>query len=124
MKQSPRRARRQSVPTRRKTTRTKGVVSAARGSTADDATRKAASSQPISALELSDSESPASGALIVFGGMIGMGLLLLGAAAVSPARVPWPVVSEPLYLYRSNLAAIGLGTVALGLLLINAAVLL
>jgi len=45
------------------------------------------------------------------------------ASAVPPARIPWPVVSESLYGHRSDLAVVGLGSIALGLLCGNVAVL-
>jgi hypothetical protein len=38
---------------------------------------------------------------------------------VPRARIPWPVVSGPLYLHRSDLAAIGMGTIALAFLGLN-----
>jgi hypothetical protein len=65
-----------------------------------------------------------SGAVVVLVPLFVLGLILLGAASVPPARLPWPVVSEPLYVHRSNLAAIGVGTIALALLCLNIAVLL
>jgi hypothetical protein len=49
-------------------------------------------------------------------------LLLLGASAVSFRRVQWPAFAEPLYARRSDLAAIGLGAIALALLVLNATV--
>jgi len=124
VKRRPKRIRRQSLPARRKAQPTKRVLSTRGGSTASDATEEAVGFQASSASELSDSQNPASGALLVFGALVAVGMLLLGTAAVSPARVPWPVVSEPLYAYRSNLAAIGLGTIMLALLLLNVTVLL
>jgi hypothetical protein len=63
-------------------------------------------------------------ALVVFVPLFAVGVLLLGVAAVPPARIRWNAVSMPLYYHRSNLAAIGIGTIVLALLLINAAVLL
>jgi hypothetical protein len=53
-----------------------------------------------------------------------LGLLLLGASAVPPRRVRWTAIAHPLNLHRSDLAAIGLGTIALALLWLNIAVLL
>jgi hypothetical protein len=50
------------------------------------------------------------------------GLLLIGASAVPPARVPWPVLARPLFIHRSNLAAIGMGTIAVALICLNIAV--
>lgn len=122
MKRSPRHTRRQGLPARRKV-RTKGVLAAPRKSEpADDATEVALSSPAASPSGLSDSEIKPSGAMIVSALMIGLGLLLLGVTAVSPARIPWPMISEPLYRQHSNLAVIGLGTIALALLLLNATV--
>jgi hypothetical protein len=55
--------------------------------------------------------------------LVGFGLLLLlGASVVSVRRVPWPALAEPVYARRSDLAAIGLGAIALALLLLNALV--
>jgi hypothetical protein len=123
VKRSPKR-RRHSLPARRKAQPAKSVLSTRSSSTASDATEEAVGSPASSASELSDSQSPASGALFVFGALVAVGMLLLGTASVSPARVPWPLVSESLYAYRSNLAAIGLGTIMLALLLLNVTVLL
>ncbi|HEV3480552.1 MAG TPA: hypothetical protein VG144_14035 [Gaiellaceae bacterium] len=50
------------------------------------------------------------------------GLLLIGASAVPPARVPWPAIARPLFVHRSNLAAIGMGTIAIALVCLNIAV--
>jgi hypothetical protein len=50
------------------------------------------------------------------------GLLLIAASAVPPARVPWPVVARPLFDHRANLAAIGMGTIAVALICLNLAV--
>jgi hypothetical protein len=66
--------------------------------------------------ELSDTDSPVSGPLLAFVPLFAFGLLLVGASTVSPSRVPWPVISETLYLHRADLAAIGIGTIALALL--------
>jgi hypothetical protein len=55
--------------------------------------------------------------------LFGLGLLLLlGASAVSFRRIPWPAIAQPLYARRSDVAALGFGAIALGLLLLNAAV--
>jgi hypothetical protein len=73
----------------------------------------------------SKTETPVSSGLIVFLTLFALGgLLLLGASAVPPSRIPWQVISEPLYVHRSNLAAIGLGTIAIALACLNFAVLL
>jgi hypothetical protein len=47
---------------------------------------------------------------------------MLGASAVPPRRVPWPVLAGPLFVHRWNLAAFGLGTIMLSLLCLNIAV--
>lgn len=74
---------------------------------------------------LSKTETPVSSGLIVFVTLFALGgLLLLGASAVPPSRIPWQVISEPLYVHRSNLAAIGVGTIAIALTCLNFAVLL
>ncbi|HEV2713189.1 MAG TPA: hypothetical protein VGU26_08840 [Gaiellaceae bacterium] len=49
---------------------------------------------------------------------------MLGASAVPPSRVPWPVVAEPLFFHRFDLALLGIGTIAIGLFCLNIAVLL
>ena len=74
--------------------------------------------------ELAQTGSAVSGVLLAFVPLFALGLLLLGASTISPSRVPWPVIAEPLYLHRANLAAIGIGTLALALLCLNIAVLL
>jgi hypothetical protein len=61
----------------------------------------------------------------VFLPLVGLGLLLLlGASVLSVRRIPWPAVAEPLYARRSDVAAVGFGAIALGLLLLNATVFL
>jgi hypothetical protein len=75
-------------------------------------------------------EETGDGALISGGGLalvlllFTLGLLMVSASAVPPARVPWPAVAESLYLHRSDLTAVGIGTVILALLYLNVAVLL
>jgi outer membrane biosynthesis protein TonB len=49
-------------------------------------------------------------------------LLLLGATVVSVRRLPRPAVAEPLYARRLDLAAIGVGAIALALLWLNVTV--
>jgi hypothetical protein len=51
------------------------------------------------------------------------GLLLIGVSVIPPARVPWSVVARPLSEHRSNLAAIGIGTIAIILICLNIAAL-
>lgn len=61
----------------------------------------------------------------VFLPLVGLGVLLLvGASVLSVRRIPWPAVAEPLYARRSDVAAVGFGAIALGLLLLNATVFL
>ena len=55
--------------------------------------------------------------------LIGIGLLLLGASAVSAWYGPWPQLVGPLYPHRQNLAAVGVGAIALALLCLNVFVL-
>ena len=74
--------------------------------------------------QLSETDSRVSGPLLAFLPLFCLGLLLLAASAISPWRVPWPAISEPLYLHRANLASIGIGTIALALLCLSIAVLL
>ncbi|HEU6445064.1 MAG TPA: hypothetical protein VFL61_08415 [Gaiellaceae bacterium] len=64
------------------------------------------------------------GVVVVFAAFLLLGALMLGASAVPPRHVPWPVLAEPLFVHRSNLAALGIGTVALAFLCLNIAVLL
>ena len=57
--------------------------------------------------------------------LFGFGLLLLlGAAALTPQRVPVPKVAMPLYVHRSNLVVAGIGAITLALLWLNIKVLL
>jgi hypothetical protein len=72
----------------------------------------------------SDEDSLIGGPTLTFVPLLVIGLLLVGLTAVPPARIPWPVLAEPLYLHRPNLAAIGFGAIALAFLVLNAAVLL
>ena len=56
--------------------------------------------------------------------LLGFGLLLmLGAAALTPRRVPVPRFAMPLYVHRSELIVAGAGAIALALLWLNVAVL-
>jgi hypothetical protein len=76
-----------------------------------------------------DSDSGNSVAPVVFVLLLVNGLLLLGAWAVSPPpisppRTPWPRISETLYLHRSDLAAIAIGTVAIVLVCLTIGVLI
>jgi len=69
-------------------------------------------------------EPTGSGVLVVFVALSALGLLMLGASAVPPSRVPWPVLAGPLFVHRWNLAAFGFGTIMLSLLCLNIAVVL
>jgi outer membrane biosynthesis protein TonB len=102
----------------RSTTRAQ-AASRERSRFADDAGALAAP-----APQLSETDSRVSGPLLAFVPLFCLGLLLLAASAISPWRVPWPAISEPLYLHRANLASIGIGTIALALLCLSIAVLL
>lgn len=56
--------------------------------------------------------------------LLGFGvLLLLGAAVLTPRRVPVPKIAMPLYVHRPELVAAGAGVIALALLWLNIAVL-
>jgi len=77
----------------------------------------------VSATSLTAEPQPTgSGVLVVFAALSALGLLMLGASAVPPRRVPWPVLAGPLFVHRWNLAAFGLGTIMLSLLCLNIAV--
>ena len=57
--------------------------------------------------------------------LVGFGLLLLlGAAALTPRRVPVPRIAMPLYEHRSDLVMVGVGAIALALLWLNITALL
>jgi hypothetical protein len=60
--------------------------------------------------------------VLVFASLVALGLILLVSSAVPARRVPWTFISEPLFLHRSNLAVVGIGAIAVGLLLLNIAV--
>ncbi len=111
-------------PDRRARLRSKRAQAASRvpSQFAGNAETKGALAAP--APELSETDSRVSGPLLAFVPLFSLGLLLLAASAISPWRVPWPVISEPLYLHRANLASIGIGTIALALLCLNIVVLL
>jgi hypothetical protein len=88
---------------------------------ADEAFGPTASSAPRS----SETDFPVSGSLIAFITLFASGgMLLLGASTVPRSRIPWLVISEPLDVHRSYLAAIGTGTIAIALICLNIAVLL
>ena len=112
----PPRTRPQSQPTRRTAPPAKspGATNDQRSSSEAAPIRPAAAA--ITALE-ADSERP--GAVLIFVPLFVLGFLLVGASAIPPGRVPWPAVAEPLYLHRFDLAAIGIGTVAIALLCLN-----
>ena len=76
------------------------------------------------AAQITDTGTALSGVAVVFGALLILGALLVGASAVSPRRVPWPVVADPLVAHRSDLAALGIGVIAIALLYVNAAILL
>ena len=65
-----------------------------------------------------------SGVLALVVSLFVLGLALVFVSILPPARVPWPMVSDSLYFHRSGLTVVGIGTLALGLLCLNVAVLL
>jgi type IV secretory pathway VirB10-like protein len=67
-------------------------------------------------------EPPVSTSLALVLPLLGLGVLLLGASAVSARHVPWPVLRAPLHAHRPDLATLGVGAIALALLLLNVAV--
>lgn len=79
---------------------------------------------PAAMVSEAATDSPVSGAFVVLIPLFALGLLLLAASAFSPAIVAWQAITEPLYRHRADLAAIGIGTIALALLCLNIAILL
>lgn len=73
---------------------------------------------------LPGSESPPSSALALVLPLVGVGLLLIGASAVSAHRVPWPAVAGLLAAHRIDLVTAGVGAIALALLSLNVTVFL
>jgi hypothetical protein len=73
---------------------------------------------PPSTTALDPTSAPAinSGVALATLTSFALGLLLLCAAAVPPARVPWPAVAEALFLRRSDLILVGIGVLGLGVL--------
>jgi hypothetical protein len=90
---------------------------------ADGETAEALGGTATPAEQLTQNDS-ASGALLVFILLFTLGVLMAAASAVSPAWIPWPAISRPLYLHRTDLAVIGIGTIALALLCLNIVALL
>jgi hypothetical protein len=71
-------------------------------------------------LALPQVKSLGAGSLPVIAPLVGFGLLLLlGAAALTPRRVPVPRIATPLYEHRSDLVMAGVGAIALALLWLN-----
>jgi hypothetical protein len=70
----------------------------------------------VPALDVGPPDGPGSGALLIAASLLALGLLALGVAAVSPSRVPWPAIAQPLYAHRSDLAAIGFGLITAAVL--------
>jgi hypothetical protein len=102
--------------------RTKPVPRPRRGSATPASQTLALDASPITAL--SETTSPPSGVPALVLPLLGLGLLLLGASAVSARRVPWPALVVPLEAHRLDLAAVGIGAIALALLLLNVTVFL
>jgi hypothetical protein len=62
--------------------------------------------------------------LLVVPPLLALGLLLLAASYITPSRVPWPAVSQTLYVHRPDLVVFGVGMIMLSLLLLAIAALL
>jgi hypothetical protein len=61
-------------------------------------------------------QEPSSNAVtLVLVPLIGMGLLLLAAASISPTYVPWPRAAAALHLHRSALLEMGFGACGIAL---------
>jgi hypothetical protein len=76
------------------------------------------------ALALSGQQAIGFESLQVVVPLLGLGLLLLlGAALLTPRRLPLPEIAMPLYAYRYNLVAVGATAIALALLWLNITVL-
>jgi hypothetical protein len=79
---------------------------------------------PVLGPRLTPSSDAGTGALPVIAPILGLGLLALGASAVSPRRVPWQAVAQPLHVHRTDLAVAGVGLIGLALLALNVIVVL
>jgi hypothetical protein len=79
---------------------------------------------PVLGPRLTPSSDAGTGALPLIAPILGLGLLALGASAVSPRRVPWPAVAQPLHVHRTDLAVAGVGLIGLALLALNVIVVL
>jgi hypothetical protein len=122
----PARTRQRSIPRVRRAQPSRPPAKAARRERAPADIEAAQTFSPTAAPTpgLSEPDSPAPDWLFYFVMLFVLGgLLLIGVSVVPPARVPWPVVARPLYEHRSNLAAIGIGTIAIVLICLNIAVL-
>lgn len=64
-------------------------------------------------------ESSSSATTIVFATLLGFAFVLLVAAWVSPAYVPWPRVAAGLHANRSELAMLGFGAAAIALVALS-----
>src|SRR5215207_1732591 len=62
-----------------------------------------------------EAESPLSGGMVAVSALFALGLLSLVAAAVPPARVPWPLIADSMSLHRSDVTMIGLGAIVIAL---------
>lgn len=112
-----------SAPTApRKAARVKGARADVKQSTNDE--QEILGATPLPAAQITETGPALSGAAVVFGALMLVGMLMLAASAVPPRRVPWPVVAEPLFLHRTDLATLGVGTIAVAFLCLNAAVFL
>jgi hypothetical protein len=73
---------------------------------------------PVAAPQVAGYEPPqpsSSSATTVFAPVLAIGVLLLAAASISPASVPWPRVAAGLHANRSDLAILGFGAAGLAL---------
>lgn len=116
---APKKARRLRAPAR-----TVKAVSRERSQAAGAARQESLARTAAPVRQVSNTDSSFSGAPLILVALFGLGLVMLGASAVPPARVPWPVIAEPLFVHRFDLALMGIGTIAIGLFCLNIAVLL
>jgi hypothetical protein len=121
----PARTRQRSIPRVRRAQPNRPPAKAAPREQAPADIEAAQTFSPTAALTpgRSETEAPVLDGLFYFVMLFVLGgLLLIGVSVVPPARVPWPVVARPLYEHRSNLALIGIGTIAIALICLNIAV--
>jgi hypothetical protein len=61
--------------------------------------------------------SPSNALMLFFAALLGIALLLLAAAAISPAHVPWPRVASGLYVHRDDLVLASFGAAGIAFVL-------